>query len=283
MFATKSSELVPSKSGGESNLRSSSLHLPDAQASIDTDHDVPCLNADDALIDASDDAVGVGAYGDDDLGFAAAIQNWPVPIPTRFQRLCKRTIDIVGSIALGLVLSPFLLLAALLIKLSSPGPVLFRQVRVGRSGERFLLYKFRSMYVDAEQRLAEVINHNEFADDVKFKSKSDPRVTWIGYILRRTSFDEIPQLWNVLQGEMTLVGPRPPIPDEVRQYNPTQLRRLAVKPGLTCLWQVSGRSNLSFHDQVSLDLEYIQEQGFWTDVKIMVRTIPAVVLMRGAY
>jgi lipopolysaccharide/colanic/teichoic acid biosynthesis glycosyltransferase len=175
-----------------------------------------------------------------------------------------------------------MLLIALAIKLDSPGPVLFRQQRVGKHGHRFWIYKYRSMRQDAERLLGELQNKNE-AQGPLFKIRCDPRVTRVGRLLRRTSLDELPQLFNVVKGEMSLVGPRPPIPAEVEQYQDWQLGRLRAVPGITGLWQVSGRSDVPFHDMVRLDLHYIRNWSPGLDLEILLRTIPAVLTNRGAY
>jgi lipopolysaccharide/colanic/teichoic acid biosynthesis glycosyltransferase len=168
------------------------------------------------------------------------------------------------------------------VRLDSPGPAIFVQERVGRHGRLFRFYKFRSMYVDAEQRLAEVLAGNEI-DGPVFKIRNDPRVTKLGAFLRRTSLDELPQLVNVLKGEMSLVGPRPPLPREVEQYRPGDAIRLSVKPGLTCLWQISGRSNVSFDQWMEYDREYVRNMSLALDLGILIRTVGAVFTMRGAY
>ena len=194
----------------------------------------------------------------------------------------KRAIDIVGASVLLLCLLPLFAVVALLIKLDSPGPIFYRQGRVGRMGRPFGMVKFRSMRQGADRELASLRSLNE-ADGPLFKMRADPRVTRIGRLLRRTSIDELPQLLNVIHGEMSLVGPRPPLAHEVMQYAQWQVRRLSVTPGLTCLWQVSGRSNLGFDDGVRLDLRYIDECSLLLDLSILARTIPAVLLSRGAY
>jgi exopolysaccharide biosynthesis polyprenyl glycosylphosphotransferase len=195
----------------------------------------------------------------------------------------KRALDIALT-GLGLlVLSPFFGLLAILIKMDSPGPVLFTQTRIGRNGEPFRCWKFRSMFADAEQRKNELLALNEMAGGTTFKMKRDPRITRVGRLIRRASIDELPQLWNVLVGDMSLVGPRPPLPQEVAEYTAHERRRLAVKPGITCIWQVSGRSDIPFHEQVLLDIEYIEKRSFWLDLALLLRTIPAVLLARGAY
>ena len=195
----------------------------------------------------------------------------------------KRIVDIIGSLIMLIALSPLLAAIALLIKLDSRGPVLFPQIRVGKWGKRFTMYKFRSMCVDAEHRKDELLSRNEMRGGVIFKMKRDPRVTRIGRVIRRGSLDELPQLWNVLRGEMSLVGPRPPVQTEVDTYTLDERLRLEVKPGITCIWQVSGRSQLSFSQQVELDLTYIQSQSLWGDFKLMLKTVPAVLIGRGAY
>jgi exopolysaccharide biosynthesis polyprenyl glycosylphosphotransferase len=193
----------------------------------------------------------------------------------------KRLLDIaVSLLILGLSL-PVILVAALAIKLSSPGSVLFKQERIGLNGRIFTLYKFRTMIENADQRRSEVSHLNEMSGPV-FKVKSDPRVTTVGRILRKFSLDELPQLWNVLKGDMSLVGPRPPVPEEVRSYHRWHRRRLSMKPGLTCLWQISGRNNIDFDRWMKLDLQYIDNWSPSLDLKILLRTIPAVLSGRGA-
>jgi len=196
--------------------------------------------------------------------------------------LFKRGFDVISSTAAILLFSPVLLATALAVKLESPGPVFFRQTRVGKNGRPFQMYKFRSMLVDAEARLESLRAQNEASGPV-FKMKNDPRVTRVGRFIRRTSIDELPQFLNVLSGEMSVVGPRPPVPAEVRQYQRWQRRRLSVKPGITCTWQVSGRSDVSFDQWMALDLEYIDNWSLWRDVQICFQTIPAVLTSRGAH
>lgn len=194
----------------------------------------------------------------------------------------KRGLDlVVASIAL-LFAAPIMLVTAILIKLDSPGPVLFYQPRVGKWGKEFYCYKFRSMYIDAEERIKELRNQNE-ADGPIFKMKRDPRITRVGRIIRKLSIDELPQIFNVLKGEMSLVGPRPPLPREVAEYTYEQVGRLNAIPGITGLQQVSGRSDLDFKRWVELDLQYIEEQSLLKDIEILLRTIPAVILGKGAY
>ena len=194
----------------------------------------------------------------------------------------RRLLDLVVSAAALLLLFPFLLLLALWIRLDSRGPVLFIQRRVGRYGQEFSVYKFRSMYLDAEARLEALLGANERTGPV-FKMRQDPRITRMGRLLRRYSLDEVPQLLNVLHGEMSLVGPRPALPREVALYTPEQMERLQVVPGLTGLWQVSGRADLTFEQSMTLDLEYIHRQSFAFNLVLLVRTIPAVLSGRGAY
>jgi exopolysaccharide biosynthesis polyprenyl glycosylphosphotransferase len=195
----------------------------------------------------------------------------------------KRLFDIAASICLLALLMPFFLLLALLIRVESPGPVLFQQTRVGRWGRLFTMWKFRSMYIDAEARKARLIADNEMAGGVLFKMKHDPRITRVGRLIRKASIDELPQLWNVLRGDMSLVGPRPALPSEVDEYSLRDRHRLEVIPGITCIWQVSGRSDIPFEEQVQLDIQYIESQSFWQDVLILLKTVPAVLLGRGAY
>ena len=182
-----------------------------------------------------------------------------------------------------ILLSPVFLGIAAAIKFTSPGPIIFTQVRVGRYGRHFRFYKFRSMRVDAEAQKAALMAKNESKDGVIFKMKDDPRITKIGKLIRRTSMDELPQLWNVFIGDMSLVGPRPPVPSEVAEYTLEDRKRLDVIPGITCLWQIKGRSEIPFNEQVRLDKEYIQEPGFWKDVMILLKTVPAILGGKGAY
>lgn len=196
--------------------------------------------------------------------------------------MVKRGLDILGGFA-GLALSaPVLAVCAACIKLEDSGPAFFSQTRVGRFGKPFAMYKLRTMYADAESRKSALLSANE-AGAVIFKMRQDPRVTRVGRILRKYSLDELPQFANVLKGDMSLVGPRPPIPQEVEQYAPADRERLAVKPGVTCLWQIGGRSELSFSQQVALDKRYIQSQSLALDLEILLKTIPAVLSGRGAY
>ena len=197
--------------------------------------------------------------------------------------LVKRLIDIIASILLLLMLMPLFAIIMLLIYLSSPGPVFYKQTRVGRWGKLFTMWKFRSMYPDADERLKEIMAKNEMTGGVIFKMKNDPRIIPIGRFIRKASIDELPQLWNVLKGDMSLVGPRPALPSEVNQYSLQDRQRLEVIPGITCIWQVSGRSDIPFPQQVQLDVQYIQSQSLLLDIKLLLKTIPAVLLSRGAY
>jgi exopolysaccharide biosynthesis polyprenyl glycosylphosphotransferase len=199
-----------------------------------------------------------------------------------YEDTLKRLLDLTLA-ALALIASlPLWILILVAIRVDSPGSPLFVQERVGIHGRRFRFYKFRSMYIDAEQRLAEVMAHNEI-DGPVFKMKNDPRVSRVGMLLRRTSLDELPQLINVLKGEMSLVGPRPPLPREVEQYRPGDAVRLSVKPGLTCLWQIRGRSDVGFDQWMEFDREYVRELSFWLDIQILFRTVWVVLNCRGAY
>ncbi|MDD2213492.1 MAG: sugar transferase [Oscillospiraceae bacterium] len=194
----------------------------------------------------------------------------------------KRFFSIIFSI-LGLLLSlPVFIIVAAFIKIEDGGPVFYAQTRLGKDGAPFTMYKVRSMVIDAEAKKAELLQHNEH-DGPAFKMTHDPRVTRVGRFIRKTSIDELPQLWNVLKGDMSLVGPRPPLPREVKAYDAYQLGRLAVKPGLTCYWQIGGRSELSFNDWVALDLRYIRERSLTTDLKILLKTVPAVLSRKGAF
>jgi lipopolysaccharide/colanic/teichoic acid biosynthesis glycosyltransferase len=202
----------------------------------------------------------------------------------------KRTVDIAASTAAIICLSPLLLGVAVLVKLDG-GPVLFRQTRIGLMGREIKMLKFRSMCVDAEARLAALLAQNEKSEGVTFKIKHDPRITTLGRILRKTSMDELPQLFNVLRGDMSLVGPRPPIPREVALYSQQDRRRLLVKPGITCLWQIGekngglleigDRNSIDFAEQVQLDVRYLESQSVWKDLWILLKTIPAVLAGKG--
>ena len=202
----------------------------------------------------------------------------------------KRAFDVLISLLALLLLSPVFLVIALLVKRDG-GPVFFRQTRIGLNGREFKMVKFRSMCVDAEARLKDLLAKNEKASGITFKMKDDPRITRIGRRLRKSSLDELPQFWNVLAGEMSLVGPRPPIPREVARYTQADRRRFLVKPGITCLWQVGerqgglleigDRNTIDFPEQVSLDVRYIESQSFWKDLVILMKTVPAILFGKG--
>lgn len=215
------------------------------------------------------------------LGFWRKKYFWLVTVGGA--KILKRLIDIVVSATALLVLSPLFLLVAVLIKLTDNGPILFTQIRVGRWGCEFAFPKFRSMVPRAEQMKDDLLQQNDHSDSVTFKMKNDPRITWIGRIIRKLSIDELPQLWCVLKGDMSLVGPRPPVPREVAEYTLADRRRLDIIPGLTCIWQVSGRGDIPFNEQVKLDVQYIESQSLWLDFLILLKTIPAVLLGKGAY
>ena len=195
----------------------------------------------------------------------------------------KRIIDFVLSLLGIIMLSPLFVLIAFIIKIEDcKGPIFFKQIRVGKGGKAFYIYKFRSMVSNAEDLKVQLINKNEATGPV-FKIKQDPRVTKVGRFIRKTSIDELPQLLNVLKGDMSLVGPRPPLPDEVEEYSNYERQRLEVTPGLTCYWQVSGRSNISFEKWVELDLKYIEERNFLIDIKLIVKTIFVLLGSKDAY
>ncbi|MCU5226644.1 sugar transferase [Bacillus tropicus] len=197
--------------------------------------------------------------------------------------LAKRCLDFVGALCGLIFLFPVLFIVAVLIKYEDPnGPVFFKQIRVGKNGRDFYMYKFRSMVTDAEERLEDLLHQNEVSGAM-FKMKDDPRVTKIGKFIRRTSIDELPQLINVLKGEMSLVGPRPPLPREVQEYTNYDRQRLMVKPGCTGIWQISGRSSLSFTEMVELDIEYIINRSLILDLKIIIKTVRVMLFDKNAY
>ncbi len=202
--------------------------------------------------------------------------------PTGEARLAaKRIMDIAGGLVGLMLAGPIMIATAIAIKLDSKGPVFFRQVRAGRNGRKFTMYKFRSMVVDAEAKKAALMHLNEMGGPV-FKIKRDPRITAIGRFIRKTSIDELPQFFNIVMGDMSMVGPRPPLPSEVEDYEAWQRRRLSVKPGLTGLWQVSGRNQVDFEEWMQLDLEYIDNWSLWLDVQILAKTVPTVLFSKGA-
>ena len=189
-----------------------------------------------------------------------------------FYEAIKRLIDITCSFVGILVLSPLFIIIAIIIKFTSKGPVFFSQKRVGRNGKEFDMYKFRSMVVNAEELKEKLAAQNEMSGPM-FKMKDDPRVTKVGKFIRKTSIDELPQLWNILKGDMSLVGPRPSLPKEVAQFDEWMYKRLEVKPGLTCYWQVSGRNNIDFEDWMKLDVKYVEERNLWIDIKLIFKTV----------
>ena len=199
------------------------------------------------------------------------------------QNILKRALDITAAGTALVLLSPVFAIVALLIKMETPGPVFFKQTRVGLNGRHFTMWKFRSMGVNAEAVKSSLSDQNEMENGVLFKMKNDPRITRVGAFIRKASIDELPQIFNVLNGDMSLVGPRPPVPSEVEQYSMSDLRRLSVVPGITCIWQVSGRSDIPFKQQVELDVKYIETQSFFLDLLLLFKTVPAVLTARGAY
>ena len=199
-----------------------------------------------------------------------------------WQLLAKRFIDIIISSLVIVLLGPVLAVLALLIKLTSPGPVFFKQQRLGFHGRKFTLYKFRTMRQGAHDALSKVSDVAEM-DTPEFRDKKTKWITPLGRIMRKFSLDELPQFFNVLLGQMSLIGPRPTVPDEVEKYKAWQRRRFSMKPGITCLWQVNGRNNIGFEDWMKLDLEYLDNWSLWLDIKIMVKTVPVVLFGIGAY
>jgi lipopolysaccharide/colanic/teichoic acid biosynthesis glycosyltransferase len=195
----------------------------------------------------------------------------------------KKFLDVVASLILIILLSPVFIITALFIYIEDPGPVFYIAPRVGKDGKHFGFIKFRSMVMNADKIKDQLLDKNESKAGVIFKMKKDPRVTKTGRFIRRFSIDELPQLFNVLKGDMSLVGPRPPLPREVAEYTLLDRKRLHVMPGITCLWQVKGRSDIPFDEQVQLDMQYIKSSSFWKDIKILIMTIPAVISGKGAY
>lgn len=194
----------------------------------------------------------------------------------------KRLFDLVGTFLLLIAFLPLLIVISILVKLNSPGPLIYKSTRVGRGGRLFTFLKFRSMVSDADKQLEQLKDRNEKEGPI-FKIREDPRLTSVGRFLRRYSLDELPQLWNVIKGEMSLVGPRPMLPREVDQYRPEDFERLRVKPGITCYWQVMGRSQLTFDEWMELDRKYVREMSVLTDMKILGKTTSAVLKGDGAY
>lgn len=196
--------------------------------------------------------------------------------------IIKRLIDIIGSLIALVLLSPIFIIVGICIKLEDPkGSIFFKQIRNGKYPNTFTMYKFRSMVYNAEELKSELESKNEMSGPA-FKMKDDPRITKVGKFIRKTSLDELPQLINILKGDMSFVGPRPPIPKEVEEYTPYQMQRLSVKPGLTCYWQVSGRNNIGFEEWVELDLKYIKERNLFIDIKLILITIPVLLGDRNA-
>lgn len=232
-----------------------------------------------------------GEVGSQETSSAADRQDSGLECPTvrpaprseaRSYLIAKRVIDILGSLVAIILFSVPMLATAIAVKVTSSGPVFFRQTRLGKNGRPFTLVKFRSMEMGSEDVRQRLLDANELNGPV-FKIRKDPRLTPIGAFIRKYSLDETPQLFSVLQGDMSLVGPRPPIPDEVAEYEPWQRERLAVKPGLTCIWQVSGRNDIDFDRWIDLDIEYVRNRDLWMDISLLLQTIPAVVTGRGAY
>ncbi len=210
-----------------------------------------------------------------------AVRSWLLKLALR--AAARRTVDIAGGAAGLVALSPVFVVTALAIRLDSPGPVFFRQTRVGKRGRLFTMYKFRSMRTTAEVEKQTLDADNESRDGVLFKMRRDPRVTRVGRIIRRLSIDELPQLINIVRGDMSIVGPRPALPSEVEQYDFEARKRLQARPGLTCLWQIGGRSELAFSEQIDLDLRYLQSRSLKADIGIIARTVPVVITGKGAY
>jgi lipopolysaccharide/colanic/teichoic acid biosynthesis glycosyltransferase len=221
------------------------------------------------------------SFEDDRRPLEGAVAVACAPLP-RTLAVSKRCVDVALSLALLVVLLPVFAVVALVIACLDGRPVLYAQARTGLGGVPFTLYKFRTMHVDADLRRARLASRNEQSGPV-FKMRHDPRVTRVGRWLRKFSVDELPQLWNVLRGDMSLVGPRPPLPSEVAEYRQWQLRRLSVRPGLTCTWQVSGRSNVAFDEWVRMDIRYIESLSLRLDTRLLAKTIPAVLRGHGAW
>ena len=196
--------------------------------------------------------------------------------------VAKRAIDVAVAGAALVAVSPVLAAVAVAIKLEDGGPLLYVRPRVGRGGRPFRFLKFRSMGTDADAKRAALVSRSDDGDAVRFKMRNDPRVTRVGRVIRRLSIDELPQLWNVLRGDMTLVGPRPPIPAETAKYGPRDWARLDVTPGITCIWQVSGRADVPFPRQVEMDLDYAARRSLFLDLALLARTVPAVLSGKGA-
>lgn len=218
----------------------------------------------------------------DNLHHAVKAEATVVPNGSKVYLFLKRTMDIVCSLIALIVLSPVFLVTSIAIRAEDGGKAIFTQTRIGKDCKPFKMYKFRSMCVDAEAKLKDLQDMNEM-DGLAFKIEKDPRITKVGAFIRKTSIDELPQLINILIGNMSIVGPRPPLESEVAQYNEYQMQRLLVKPGLTCYWQCSGRSKMSFDDWIDSDIDYIKNRSLLLDIKLILRTIPAVLRSVGAY
>lgn len=215
------------------------------------------------------------------LGIQLKMSAWEWTV--NFAKFLKFFLDAAISLVMLILLSPVFIITGIIIYLTDPGPIFYVAPRVGLNGKPFGFLKFRSMYKNADKMKDKLLAQNESQGGVIFKMKKDPRVTRIGRLIRRFSIDELPQLINVLKGDMSLVGPRPPLPREVLEYTLEDRKRLHVKPGITCLWQVKGRSDIPFNEQVQLDMQYIRSQSIWQDFLILLQTIPAVISGKGAY
>ena len=217
------------------------------------------------------------------VGLSSYFVRWRYLLRVSAKMLSIRLFDLFVAAMALLILAPLLLIVVCCIVIDSPGAIFYSQKRVGINGRIFKFWKFRSMVVNAEQQNDALISDRGIADSVRFKMKQDPRITRVGKFIRKYSIDELPQLWNVLKGDMSLVGPRPPVPKEVNIYSSSDRRRIRIIPGITCIWQVSGRSEIPFEEQVKLDEDYILSASFWTNIKLLLRTIPAVLFGKGAY
>ena len=217
------------------------------------------------------------------VGLSSYFARWRYLLRVSAKMLSIRLFDLFVAAMALLILAPLLLIVVCCIVIDSPGAIFYSQKRVGINGRIFKFWKFRSMVVNAEQQNDALISDRGVADSVRFEMKQDPRITRVGKFIRKYSIDELPQLWNVLKGDMSLVGPRPPVPKEVNIYSSSDRRRIRIIPGITCIWQVSGRSEIPFEEQVKLDEDYILSASFWTNIKLLLRTIPAVLFGKGAY
>jgi lipopolysaccharide/colanic/teichoic acid biosynthesis glycosyltransferase len=254
-------------------------NIDSTHAAVKTPFPAPTLADDNVAVPSS---LPIVCDSEDSSRFSSSYTDPLFPQKPVSYAVVKRIFDIVFASCAISVLAVPMVIVALIIKATDRGPIFFKQVRVGKGGRFFHCYKFRSMCVDAEQKKQELMHLNEASGPV-FKIKADPRVTPIGVFIRKMSIDEFPQFFNVLKGEMSIVGPRPPIPSEVDQYGDHERRRLAIVPGITCLWQIGGRSNVTFERWVELDLEYMETMSFWGDIAIIAKTIPAVLKSSGAH